>query len=135
MAFIGNSPTTQSFTGGMDSYNGNASNTVFGLSRTLNTAYDVDVYVENVWQRPGVGYTVSANTITFSSAPSSGSNNVVVVYRNFTATTLQPADGSVSTRNLGTITNINAGTNAGLTLQANNANAVNIAANGNTTKI
>jgi hypothetical protein len=130
MAFIGNSPTTQSFTGGMDSFNGNASNTVFGLSRTLNTAYDVDVYVENVWQRPGVGYSVSSNTITFSSAPSAGSNNVVVVYRNFTATTLQPADGSVSTRNLGTITNINAGTNAGLSLQANNATVITANATG-----
>lgn len=97
MSYIGNSLTQQSFTGGVDQFNGNASNTAFGLTRTINTVYDVDVYVENVWQRPGVGYNVSANTITFTSAPSAGSNNVVVVYRNFTATSVVPVQGSVTT--------------------------------------
>jgi len=95
MSYIGNSITQQSFTGGVDQFNGNASNTAFGLSRTINTVYDIDVYVENVWQRPTTGYTVSANTITFTSAPSSGSNNVVVVYRNFSATSVIPQQGSV----------------------------------------
>lgn len=133
MAFIGNSPSTQTFTGGMDQFNGNASNTSFSLSRTINTVYDVDVYVESVFQRPGVAYTVSANTISFTSAPAAGSNNVVVVYKSFNATSVLPVDGSVSTRHLGTVTNINAGTNAGLTLQANNSTYVTLAANGITT--
>ena len=97
MSYIGNSITQQSFTGGVDQYNGNNSNTVFGLTRTINTVYDVDAYVENVWQRPATGYTVSANTITFTSAPPAGSNNVVVVYRNFTATSIIPQQGSVTT--------------------------------------
>jgi hypothetical protein len=96
MAYVGNSPTQQSFTGGVDQYNGNNSNTVFGLTRTINTVYDVDAYVENVWQRPATGYTVSANTITFTSAPPAGSNNVVVVYRNFAATSIVPQQGSVT---------------------------------------
>ena len=96
MAYVGNSPTQQSFTGGVDQYNGNNSNTVFGLTRTINTVYDVDAYVENVWQRPTTGYTVSANTITFTSAPPAGSNNVVVVYRNFSATSIVPQQGSVT---------------------------------------
>jgi hypothetical protein len=95
MAYVGNSPTQQSFTGGVDQYNGNNSNTAFGLTRTINTVYDVDVYVENVWQRPATGYTVSANTITFTSAPPAGSNNVVVVYRNFAATSVIPQQGSI----------------------------------------
>ena len=95
MAYVGNSPTQQSFTGGVDQYNGNNSNTVFGLTRTINTVYDVDAYVENVWQRPATGYTVSANVITFTSAPPAGSNNVVVVYRNFSATSIVPQQGSV----------------------------------------
>ena len=95
MAYVGNQPTQQSFTGGVDQYNGNNSNTVFGLTRTINTVYDVDVYVENVWQRPTTGYTVSANTITFTSAPPAGSNNVVIVYRNFAATSIIPQQGSV----------------------------------------
>lgn len=97
MSYIGNSITQQSFTGGVDQYNGNNSNTAFGLTRTINTVYDVDVYVENVWQRPTTGYTVSANTITFTSAPPAGSNNVVVVYRNFAATSVIPQQGSVTT--------------------------------------
>lgn len=96
MAYVGNSPTQQSFTGGVDQYNGNNSNTVFGLTRTINTVYDIDAYVENVWQRPTTGYTVSANTITFTSAPPAGSNNVVVVYRNFSATSIIPQQGSVT---------------------------------------
>ena len=95
MSYVGNSPTQQSFTGGVDQYNGNNSNTAFGLTRTINTVYDVDAYVENVWQRPTTGYTVSANTITFTSAPPAGSNNVVVVYRNFSATSIIPQQGSV----------------------------------------
>lgn len=96
MSYIGNSLTQQSFTGGMDQFNGNASNTTFGLSRSVTTPFDVEVYVESVFQRPGIGYDVSANTIVFSSAPSTGSNNVVVVYRNFTATSIVPAAGSVT---------------------------------------
>jgi hypothetical protein len=96
MSYIGNSLTQQSFTGGMDQFNGNASNTTFGLSRPINTNFDIDVYVESVYQRPGVGYNVSANTITFTSAPSAGSNNVVVVYKNFTATSIVPIPGSVT---------------------------------------
>ena len=95
MSYIGNQITQQSFTGGVDQYNGNNSNTVFGLTRTINTVYDIDAYVENVWQRPTTGYTVSANTITFTSAPPAGSNNVVVVYRNFAATSVIPQQGSV----------------------------------------
>ena len=84
----------------MDQFNGNASSTTFGLSRTINTNFDVDVYVESVYQRPGVGYNVSANTITFTSAPSAGSNNVVVVYTNFTATSIVPIPGSVTPTSL-----------------------------------
>ena len=131
MAYIGNSLTQQSFTGGMDQFNGNASNTTFGLSRTISTAFDVNVYVEGVYQRPGVAYTTSANTITFTSAPSTGANNIVVVYENFTSTSIVPAPGSVITQSLGLITNINAGAGTGMTLQANSANAIAIAANGN----
>ena len=96
MAYIGNSLTQQSFTGGMDQFNGNASNTTFGLSRNITTPFDINVYVEGVFQRPGVSYTVSANTITFESAPSSGANNIVVVYENFTATSIVPIPGSVT---------------------------------------
>lgn len=100
MAYIGNSLTQQSFTGGMDQFNGNASNTTFGLTRQVNTPFDVNVYVEGVFQRPGVAYTVSANTITFTSAPSTGANNIVVVYENFTATSVVPVPGSVTPSSL-----------------------------------
>ena len=96
MAYIGNSLTQQSFTGGMDQFNGNASNTTFGLSRSVTTPFDVNVFVESVYQRPGVAYTVSANTITFESAPSVGTNNIIVVYENFTSVSVVPTAGSVT---------------------------------------
>ena len=60
------------------------------------------VFVDNVYQRLGSGlaYTVSGSTITFTSAPPSGTNNIQV-YQLSLATTLNTVeDGSISATKL-----------------------------------
>lgn len=64
------------------SFNGTGSQTAFTLSRTVPSAASIEVLVNNVQQSPYDGsYSVSGTTLTFSEAPSSGTNNVYVVYR------------------------------------------------------
>jgi len=62
-------------------FSGNGSTTVFTLSRTVSTAVDVDVYVENVKQEPTTAYSAAGTTLTFTAAPGAGTNNIYVIYR------------------------------------------------------
>lgn len=62
-------------------FSGNGSTTVFTITRTVSTAADLDVYVENVKQEPTTAYTASGTTLTFTAAPSVGTNNIYVLYR------------------------------------------------------
>ena len=80
MAFIGNTSTTQAFTPAVDYFSGNGSTTAFTLSRPVASVAQVEAVIDNVVQNPSSAYTVSANTITFSSAPLSGTNNIYVRY-------------------------------------------------------
>jgi len=80
MAFIGNTNTTQAFTPAVDFFSGNASTTAFTLSRPVASVAQVQAVISNVPQDPGSAYTVSGNTITFTSAPPSGTNNIYVYY-------------------------------------------------------
>lgn len=87
MAYLGNTPELQNFAAGADRFSGNASTTVFTLNRRVTSANDVIVYVESVPQDPFSAYTISANTVsgtadvTFTSAPPTNTNNIVVNYR------------------------------------------------------
>lgn len=85
MSYIGNTPTTQSFIAGTDSFNGTGSATNFTLTRSVNSTNDIQVVVNNVVQYPP-NYSVSGNTLTISPAPSAGTNNV---YARYLSTTLQ----------------------------------------------
>jgi len=69
MAYLGNTPTTQSFISGTDYFNGNGSTTAFTLSRTVASVNDIQAVVNNVVQVPNDAYTISGTTITFTSAP------------------------------------------------------------------
>ena len=87
MAYLGNTPELQNFTAGADRFSGNASTTVFTLNRRVTSANDVIAYIESVPQDPFSAYTISANTVsgtadvTFTSAPPTGTNNIVINYR------------------------------------------------------
>jgi hypothetical protein len=56
---------------------------VFTLNRAVNTGEELEVFVNNVQQEPGVGksYTATGTTLTFDAAPSSGTGNIYVIYR------------------------------------------------------
>ena len=80
MAFIGSTPSTQNLVASADYFNGDGVTIAFTLSRPVYATYQVSVVVNNVPQNPSDAYTVSGNTITFTSAPSAGTNNIYVVY-------------------------------------------------------
>lgn len=95
MAFIGNTNTTQSFAPAIDYFNGNGSTVAFTLSRPVASVAQVQVVVNNVQQNPADAYTVSGSTITFTSAPSSGTSNIYVYYTSPITQVVQPSTGTV----------------------------------------
>ena len=93
MSYLGNSPPSQNFVAGADQFSGTGSQTVFTLSRNVNTVFDIFVTVANVPQDPFTAYTVAGNTLTFDGAPASGTNNIDVVYRATNVQTFVPSPG------------------------------------------
>ena len=100
MAFIGNTSTTQSFVAAIDYFSGNASTTAFTLSRPVASVAQVQAVIENVPQSPGSAFTVSGNTITFTSAPPTGTNNIYVYYTSPITQVIQPSQGTVGAAQL-----------------------------------
>ena len=80
MAFLGNSYTTQDYTPKIDTFSGDGGTVAFTLSRVVLTSSQVQVTVENVPQNPATAFSVLNNTITFTSAPPLGTNNIYVQY-------------------------------------------------------
>jgi len=84
----------------IDEFNGNGSTTAFTLTNApaSNSAENFMVFVDNVYQRHGSGlaYTVSGSTLTFSSAPPSGTKNIQVMQLNGVNTLNSVADGTIT---------------------------------------
>ena len=84
----------------IDEFNGNGSTVAFTLTKTpvSNTADNFIVFVDNVYQRLGSSYafTVSGETLTFTSAPPSGTNNIQVIQLNGSNTLNSVADGTIT---------------------------------------
>jgi hypothetical protein len=97
MAYVGNTNTTQAFTPAIDYFSGNGSTVAFTLSRPVASVAQVQVVVNNVAQNPTDAYTVLNNTITFTGAPSSGTNNIYVYYTSPITQVIQPGQGTVGT--------------------------------------
>lgn len=97
MSYIGNTNTTQAFTPAVDYFNGDGSTTAFTLSRQVASVVQVQAVISNVPQNPGSAFTVLNNTITFTSAPPSGSSNIYVYYTSPITQVIAPSQGTVGT--------------------------------------
>jgi hypothetical protein len=102
MAYIGSTPTTQSFISGTDYFNGTGSQTSFTLSRPVGSVNDIQAVVNNVVQVPNDAYNVSGTSIVFTSAPSAGTGNVYVRYLSTTTQSITPSQNTVSYATLNT---------------------------------
>ena len=102
MSYIGNTNTTQAFTPAVDFFSGNASTTAFTLSRPVASVAQVQAVISNVPQTPNTAFTVSGNTITFTSAPPSGTNNIYVYYTSPITQVIAPGQNTVYPSSLST---------------------------------
>lgn len=100
MAYIGSTPESQNFTSGTDYFNGTGSQTVFTLTRTVNSVNDIEAVVNNVVQQPNTAYTINGATLTFTAAPSAGTSNIYVRYLSTTLKSAALGQGSVGTTQL-----------------------------------
>ena len=90
MPYLGNEPATAYTSTTKDTFSGDASTTDFTLCKAgSNNA--LRVVVENVIQDPAVAYTCVGTTLSFTSAPPTGPNNIYVVHLGPPAATISPA--------------------------------------------
>ena len=131
MAYAGRQPITGfRSTPTKDSFNGDNSTVAFTLSLDTRTN-DVEVFVENVQQEPVTAYSISGNTLTFTSAPPTGTGNIYVIHRaelvsNGVHTPGANLDAGVTTLDSLTVTgsaDINGGTIDGVTIGGASAGA------------
>ena len=88
----------------IDEFNGDGSTTVFTLTQvpSASNASNFIVFVDNVYQRYGSSYafTVNGTTLTFTSAPPSGTNNIQVIQLSQQNTLNTVADGAITSAKL-----------------------------------
>lgn len=77
-------------------FSGNGATTAFTLSSTPGSLGSIEVFISGVRQKPTVDYLWSSGTtLTFTSAPAAGTNNIFVRWVTTQAINV-PADGSVT---------------------------------------
>lgn len=121
MAYIGNQVQTVPFI--TDTFSGNASTTNFTLTRAPAGTASIAVFFSGVYQAPTT-YSLTADIISFVSAPPNGTNNVVVLHLGNGSTTQVPSDGSVTTNRIA------AGAVTGDKLAANTIGSSNLTTTG-----
>lgn len=82
----------------VDVFSGNGSTTVFTLTADPGSKNNTNVYISGVYQAKST-YSVSGTTLTFSTAPPSGTSNIEVDYGTPLAVGT-PSDGTVTTAKL-----------------------------------
>ena len=96
----------------IDEFNGDGSTVAFTMTRTpaANNAANFAVFVDNVYQRYGssYAYTTVGSTLTFTSAPPAGTNNIQCIQLNGVNTLNTVADGSITSAKIadGTIARV-----------------------------
>ena len=82
MSYLGNQPGVGSFIVSTERFNGTGSCTQFTITQTgIQDANVVDIIVSNVPQDPINSYSITNGVITFTEAPPTGTQNIIVRYR------------------------------------------------------
>ena len=90
-----------------EQFSGDGSTTVFTLAQSVSVTAEIEVFIGNVRQDPFTAYNVSGGTtLTFTSAPPTGTNNIYVVFQGKTTGTTEPGQNSIE---FGMIKSINGG--------------------------
>lgn len=92
MAYLGNNPDAYQYTVEISRFNGTGACTEFQIPQDIDDAKGIEVLVNSVQQDPDNAYTVTGGLITFSEAPSVGTNNVIVLRRTGTTYTRTQID-------------------------------------------
>ena len=107
MAYLGNRPRTNLITMNSEQFSGDNSTTVFTLAQSVSVTAEIEVFIGNVRQDPFTAYNVSGGTtLTFTSAPPTGTNNIYVVFQGKSVGTTEPGQNSIE---FGMIKSINGG--------------------------
>ena len=91
---VGNKPITAHFP--VDPFSGDGSTVAFVMSQEAASSSSIQVTVGNVPQDPLTAYNVNGTTLTFTSPPVTGTNNIIVVHRGVSVQIPVPADLSVT---------------------------------------
>ena len=91
-----------------DRFSGDGSSVNFDLTFDIPAGgfNSLNVYVEDVWQEPGVAYNINNDgsgnprRVTFTAAPPSGTNNIVVINRDRETARVIPDASSVGSSQL-----------------------------------
>ena len=81
MAYLGNNPDAIQNSIEITRFNGNGACTQFQIPQDVDDAKAIEVLVNSVQQDPDNSYSVVNGLITFTEAPSVGTNNVTVLRR------------------------------------------------------
>jgi len=107
MSYLGNSPGVGSFIISTERFNGTGACTQFTITQTgISDANAIEVLVSSVQQDPINSYSITNGVITFTEAPPSGTQNIIVTYRATTVitysgiTNAQLSDGTITASKL-----------------------------------
>lgn len=96
MAYIGNQPADKYSTLSKQTITGDGTTGPYTLDYPAATAQDIEVFVNNVRQEPGVAYTVSGTALTMTGNVASD-DDFYVVFQGRAVQTVVPADNTITT--------------------------------------
>lgn len=115
MAYLGQPPTETTLASFNETFSGDSATTAFVLSRPVGRSSDLDVFIGTTFQKPVVDFVATGTSLTFTVAPTTGTNNITVVYRVGGILTVNPLDGNFAQGTVGAPTvNSLAATTSGL---------------------
>lgn len=106
MPYVGNPPRNANFL--IDQFNGNSVDTNFSLQLAPASTASMIVMVDGIRQSVD-SYSLVGNTLVFSEAPPTGTNNIEVVHFTLGVTTSEVSDSTISDNKL-TVSGVTAGT-------------------------